>query len=88
MSTAIPYLLPIVPKYPGSAAILKGDNSRNKKMKTYAGHPMTNATTAKIVSPFPNPSALYIAGANKGNPKPAIDRKKEAAARAKWKYVR
>lgn len=53
-------------------------------MKTYAGHPMTNAATAKIVSPFPNPSALYIAGANKGNPKPAIDRKKEAAARAEY----
>jgi hypothetical protein len=48
---------------------------------------MTIATTAKIVSPFPNPSALYIAGANKGNPKPASDRKKEAAARAEYGMI-
>lgn len=53
-------------------------------MKTYAGQPTTIATTAKIVSPFPNLSALYISGANKGNPKPASDRKKEMVARAKY----
>jgi len=54
------------------------------RIKTYAGQPMTIATTAKIVSPFPNPSASYIAGANKGNPKPASVRKQETAARAEY----
>lgn len=55
-------------------------------MQTYAGQPITMATTARIVSPFPYPSALYIAGANRGNPKPAIDRRHAAAARAEYKY--
>jgi hypothetical protein len=45
---------------------------------------MRIATTARIVLPFPNPSVVYIAGANKGNPKPASDRKQEAAASAEY----
>lgn len=45
---------------------------------------MRIATTARIVLPFPNPSVVYIAGANKGNPKPASDRKQEAAASAEF----
>ena len=49
---------------------------------TYAGHPMMMATTARIVSPFPNPRAWYIAGANSGKPKPHSERKKDTAARA------
>lgn len=40
------------------------------------------ATAARIVSPFPNPSALYISGAKRGNPKPATERRKETAASA------
>ena len=54
-------------------------------METHAGQPITNATTARRVSPPPNPSALYIAGANKGNPKPASDRRQETAASARPK---
>ena len=49
---------------------------------TYAGQPIPIPQAARIVSPFPRPSALYIAGAKSGNPNPARDRKKEAAARA------
>jgi len=35
-----------------------------------------------MVSLLPKPSALYIVGANNGNPKPAKERKNIAAARA------
>jgi hypothetical protein len=45
---------------------------------------MRIATTARIVLPFPNPSVAYIAGANKGNPKPASDRRQETAASAEY----
>ena len=41
---------------------------------------MTMATTASIVSPFPNPSAEYIVGAKRGNPQPASERRQDAAA--------
>ncbi len=40
------------------------------------------ATAARIVSPFPKPRALYIAGAKSGKPKPATERRNETAARA------
>ena len=55
------------------------------EVQTHAGQPITIATTARTVSPFPNPSALYIDGANRGNPKPAIDRRQVAAASAEHK---
>ena len=38
------------------------------------------AITASTVSPFPNPSAEYIAGANRGNPQPANERRHITAA--------
>ena len=41
---------------------------------------MTIAITARIVSPLPNPSAEYIAGAKRGNPQPANERKQDTAA--------
>jgi hypothetical protein len=56
------------------------ETTKEQGRKTYAGQPKTIAATARIVSPFPNPSVLYIAGANKGNPKPASDLKKATAA--------
>lgn len=49
---------------------------------THAGHPTTIATQARMVFPFPYPSAAYIAGAKSGNPKPHIERRKATAARA------
>lgn len=54
----------------------------NEGTGTYAGQPMTIATIARIVSPLPKPRAEYIAGANRGNPKPANDRRNETAANA------
>ena len=36
-----------------------------------------------MVSPFPYPSALYIAGEKSGKPKPAKERRHETAARAR-----
>lgn len=53
-----------------------------QKKYTYAGQPMAIATTARTVSPFPNPSLEYIAGANNGNPQPANERRKDTAASA------
>ena len=50
--------------------------------KAYAGMPITIAAHAKIVFPFPYPRALYIAGANSGKPKPAIERKNVVEASA------
>jgi hypothetical protein len=49
---------------------------------TYAGHPNMIARLARTVFPFPYPSLSYIAGANRGNPKPASDRRHEVAASA------
>ena len=49
---------------------------------------MTTATTASMVSPLPNPSALYIAGANNGKPKPQRERKNATAASAMMVEVR
>ena len=40
------------------------------------------AITASTVSPLPNPNAEYIAGANRGNPQPANERKQVTAASA------
>lgn len=71
-----------MPKYPGSADWRCESGKGGTAMWTYAGQPITIATTARIVSPFPNPSALYIAGANRGNPKPASDRRHATAASA------
>jgi hypothetical protein len=50
--------------------------------KTYVGQPKTIAATARMASPFQNPSASYIniAGANRGNSKPASHLKKATAA--------
>lgn len=48
--------------------------------KKGAGHPRTMATTARIVSPFPYPSLLYMDGAKRGNPNPARERRHETAA--------
>ena len=39
-------------------------------MYTYAGHPSAIDTIANTVHSFPHPSALNIAGANRGNSKP------------------
>ena len=58
------------------------DNSWMDKKGTYAGHPSTIATHARIVLPIPYPSLLNIAGAKRGKPKPASDRKHETAASA------
>ncbi len=49
---------------------------------THEGHPMTMASTAKIVSPFPYPSFAYIAGANNGNPNAKTERMNVTAANA------
>lgn len=50
--------------------------------RTHAGHPRPMARHARMVSPFPYPSFAYIAGANRGKPKPARERRNETAARA------
>ena len=52
------------------------------RMETYAGHPNIIARQARIVAPFPYPSLLNMAGANRGKPKPAIDRRHDVAASA------
>ena len=49
---------------------------------TYAGHPSVIDTTANTVHPFPCPSAPNIAGANRGNPKPARVRRQNTTASA------
>ena len=49
---------------------------------TYAGHPMKMARAPRIESAFPRPSALYMVGANKGNPKPQTDRRNMTVAKA------
>ena len=51
---------------------------------TYAGHPMAKAIAARIVFPTPYPSFLYMAGAKRGKLNPAIERRKETAASAKY----
>lgn len=51
-------------------------------METYAGQPITIPSMARIVSPFPYPSFIYIDGANNGNPNPQRDRRKDTAASA------
>ena len=43
---------------------------------------MTIDTHANTVHPFPYPSASNIAGANRGKPKPAKDRRHDTAASA------
>ena len=55
---------------------------KGRRMCTYEGTPTAMAKHARIVSPLPYPSALYIAGANSGKPNPASERRKVAAARA------
>ena len=49
---------------------------------TYAGQPTKIATNASKVSPHPTPRAAYIAGANSGKPKPAMERKNVVEASA------
>ena len=85
ISTAVPYLLSIMPEYEGPAGTICEIRKGGCRVQTYAGQPMMIAMTARRVSPFPNPSALYIAGANRGNTKPAIDRRQVAAASAEHK---
>lgn len=66
----------------GRACEVVSDNLFPHKEWTYAGTPTAMAKHARIVSPFPYPSALYIAGAKSGKQKPAIERKKARAASA------
>ena len=64
---------------------LSSEHCRTQKGRrrcTYEGTPTAMAKHARIVSPLPYPSALYIAGANSGKPNPASERRKVAAARA------
>lgn len=49
---------------------------------TDAGHPITTATTANIVSPFPYPSVVYICCPKSGNANPQSERRKATAASA------
>lgn len=49
---------------------------------TYAGHPITIATQARIVLPLPYPKVSYMLGAKRGKPKPARDRRHDTAASA------
>ena len=65
---------------------MKKSNSR----WTYAGHPNIIAMHERTVHPFPYPSLLNMAGANRGNPKPASDRRHAVAASAiNWKcYIK
>ena len=74
--------------YSQNIHILRGTLVVNDHMayltsSTYAGIPIAAANAAKIVLPFPYPNALYIAGANNGNPKPARERKHDTAASAR-----
>lgn len=48
----------------------------------HAGHPIAIATAARMESPTPYPSALYMLGAKSGNPNPQKDRTHVIAARA------
>ena len=57
------------------------------RLETYAGHPNIIARHARIVAPFPYPSLLNMAGANRGKPKPAIDRRHDVAASAMIKIM-
>ena len=54
---------------------------------TYAGHPNIIARHARTVIPFPYPSLLNMAGANRGKPKPASDRRHDVAASAIYIYI-
>lgn len=49
---------------------------------TYAGHPNAIAMHARTVVPFPYPSLWNMFGPNRGKPKPATDRRNDAAASA------
>ena len=91
--TRRPYPLAIVPEQPRSTHSAAHDvqqkgvsvsvSKREEEPDgTHAGHPMRIPTHARIVLPLPNPSALYIAGANSGNPNPASDRRNDVAASA------
>ena len=83
VSTTHAYPATILPQHEG--AIIKSeyeDKAVNESNKTYPGHPNIIATHARIVHPFPYPSLLNMAGANKGKPKPASDRKHDVAASA------
>lgn len=54
----------------------------NPSKKTHAGHPIATATKNNTVFPIPYPKDLYIAGAKRGKPNPAIDLSVPTAARA------
>lgn len=45
-----------------------------------AGHPIATANAAKTVHPTPYPRRSNMAGANRGNPKPASERVAAEAA--------
>lgn len=49
---------------------------------THAGQPITIATQARIVLPFPYPKLWNMLGAKRGKPKPARDRRHDTAASA------
>ena len=49
---------------------------------THAGHPNAIARHARTVHPIPYPSLSNMAGANRGKPNPAIDRRHVVAASA------
>ena len=61
---------------------MKVKRGRKMGLGTHAGHPTAMANAARMVSPFPYPSALYMGGAKSGKPNPVTDRRKFAAARA------
>lgn len=66
-----------------STAILEGEMSD----ETYAGHPMATATENNTLFPLPYPRDLYIAGAKRGKPNPAIDLSVPTAARADAEWI-
>ena len=81
ITTRIPCPFSKVPENPRSENVGKFSQGHHpRKRHTHAGHPITMAITASTVSPFPNPSAEYIAGANRGNPHPANERRQATAA--------
>ena len=73
---------PYFQKIHGLPESIKHRSKRITKTYTHAGHPITIDAPANTLHPFPYPSAPNIAGANRGNPKPAKDRRHDTAASA------
>jgi hypothetical protein len=72
---------------PAANLLLSRSVSPNLQSMKGAGTPKANAINPRRLFPHPKSSALYIAGAKRGNPNPASDRSTVAAAIALAAYL-